>query len=253
MLLTLDTAWLLGTLLVALRLAALLALSPLFTLGRPPPRVALLLVLVGAAALNSVLGQYAALDLRGLDALFIALARELAVGMLMAFGLHCAFGALNFGGRILDLQMGFGVANLVNPASNEQSPLLGMALLIAGVLTFFLWHGHHWLLRALLQSYHWFPLGAPLRGFALAPVVQQFGLMFSLGFLLVAPVVAFLLLLDAGMAIAARTMPQMNMFMLSMPIKILVGLAVLAASTPLLKTLFERLFESLFLYWQRLA
>lgn len=253
MLLTVDTAWVLGTLLVALRLGALLALSPLFSLGRPPARVLVLVVFMFAAALNTVLAQYAALDIQRVDQLLIAMARELAVGVLMAFGLHCAFAAFSFGGRILDLQMGFGVANLINPSSHEQSPLLGFALLIAGALTFFLWDGHHWLARGLLQSYGWFPLAAPLGAIALAPVLQQFGLMFSLGFALVVPVVAFLLLIDVAMAIAARTMPQMNLFMLSMPVKILVGLSVLAASAPLLKGLFNQIFVSIFHYWQRLA
>jgi flagellar biosynthetic protein FliR len=50
---------------------------------------------------------------------------EFFIGALMAFGLFAAFGAFLFGGRILDLQMGFGVANLINPSTNTQGPLLG--------------------------------------------------------------------------------------------------------------------------------
>jgi flagellar biosynthetic protein FliR len=99
--------------------------------------------------------QYAALHIDGIDTLLIAIVRELAVGALMAFGINCAFAAFSFGGRILDLQMGFGVANLVNPSSNEQSPLIGMVLLVVGVLTFFLLNGHHWLARGVVQSFRW--------------------------------------------------------------------------------------------------
>jgi flagellar biosynthesis protein FliR len=184
--------------------------------------------------------------------LLIAAVRELSVGLLMAFGMHCSFAAFSFGGRVLDLQMGFGVANLLNPSTNEQAPLLGTGLLMVGAMTFLLVDGHHWLAKGFVQSYQWFPLGAPLRAISLSAIVQQFGLMFSLGTVLVAPVVIVLLLLDGAMAIAARTMPQMNIFMLSIPIKIGVGLLVLALSVPYMKGLFERIFASIFAFWNTL-
>jgi flagellar biosynthesis protein FliR len=84
-------------------------------------------------------------------------------------------------------------------------------------------------------------------------IVAQFGLMFSLGTVLVAPVVAVLLLLDAGLAMAAKTMPQMNVFMISIPVKIVVGLLMLAALAPFLSGILRRIFESIFTYWQALA
>jgi flagellar biosynthetic protein FliR len=96
-------------------------------------------------------------------------------------------------------------------------------------------------------------LAKPLAAISLAAIMQQFGLMFSLGFILVSPLVVILLLLDVAMAIAARTMPQMNIFMLSMPIKIAIGLSMLAISAPHLKNIFQRVFESIFEYWSHLA
>jgi flagellar biosynthetic protein FliR len=252
-LITIETGWLLGAMLTSARLAALLALSPLFSLARIPARILLLITLILAVAINNTVQQYTTLAIDSFDQLLVAMLREVAVGALLAFGINCAFAAFSFGGRILDLQMGFGVANLVNPASNEQSPLIGMVLLLVGVLTFFLLNGHHWLARGFMQSFQWFPLAAPLRSISMQAILQQFGLMFSLGFILVAPLVVVLLLLDAAMAIAARTMPQMNIFMLSMPIKIAIGLVLLAVTAPLLKNIFQRIFESIFEYWNLLA
>jgi flagellar biosynthesis protein FliR len=252
-LITVQTGWILGALLTSVRLAALLLFSPLFSLARLPPHINVLMILAFAVAINTSLQQYTTLSIDRPDQLFIAVARELAVGALMAFGINCAFAAFSLGGRILDLQMGFGVANLVNPSSNEQSPLIGMVLLVVGVMTFFLLNGHHWVARGVMQSFQWFPLAAPLHSISLGAIVQQFGLMFSLGFVLVSPLVVVLLLLDAAMAIAARTMPQMNIFMLSMPIKIAIGLSLLAISAPLLKGIFQHIFESIFEYWQLLA
>ena len=250
---TVEIGWILGVLLTSVRLAALLMLSPLFSLVRIPTQISVLITLVFAVSINSVVQQYSTLAIDGLGQLVIALIRELAVGALMAFGINCAFAAFSFGGRVLDLQMGFGVANLLNPSSNEQSPLLGMLLLLVGVLTFFALNGHHWIARGFVQSFQWFPLAAPIGSISLAAIMRQFGLMFSLGFLLVAPVVVILLLLDVAMAIAARTMPQMNIFMLSMPIKIAVGLTLLATTAPHLSNFFQRIFDSIFEYWNLLV
>lgn len=249
MAITMDMRWLLAAVLISARLGALLLMSPLFSLTRMPAQIWIGMILVFSVALNVCLGQHEQITITDIQQLLVAVVREIAVGGLMAFGVHCAFAALLFGGRVLDLQMGFGVANLLNPASNEQSPLLGMILLLVGVLTFFLVQGHHWLVRAILQSYQWFPLAAPLPAISLHAIVGQFGIMFSLGTLLVAPVVIVLLLLDGAMAIAARSMPQMNIFMLGIPLKIGVGLLLLAASIPFLRGVLQRIFQSIFAYW----
>jgi flagellar biosynthesis protein FliR len=248
-----ETQWVMSVLLVAVRMAALLWATPLFSIGNVPARVRLILTLVFSAGIVAI-QPMARLDAEPTLIGFAGAAFiELAVGLLMAFGLHCAFGAFSFGGRLLDLQMGLGVASLINPSSSEQEPLLGTVLLVVGVMTFFLLGGHHAVATALVQSYGWFPLGKPITNLEPGVIVAQFGLMFSLGTVLVAPVVAVLLLLDAGLAMAAKTMPQMNVFMISIPVKIVVGVLMLAALSPLLSGIFRSIFESIFTYWRALA
>jgi flagellar biosynthetic protein FliR len=249
----LDVQWLLGVLLIATRLAVLLLMSPLLILGRIPTRIVFFMTMIFAVAINNCVQQYTSLAIISSMDLVVGMIRELSIGFLMAFGLHCAFAAFEFGGRILDLQMGFGVANLLNPATHEQSPLLGTALLMTGVMTFYLLQGHHWIAKSILQSYQWFPLGGGFPELHPEPVIKQFGLMFSLGMLLVSPAIIVLLLLDGAMAIAVRTMPQVNIFMLSIPVKIAIGLLVLAMSVPLLKDIFQTIFLSIFSFWSELA
>lgn len=253
MLVSVQVQWLIAIVLIAGRLAALLFMSPLFSLVRVPIRVMVLLTLVFAAGVNSCIEPHSYLAITNIFELLRLILREVWIGLLMAFGIHCAFSAFSFAGRILDLQIGFGVANLLNPSTNEQSPLLGMALMVVGVMTFFLLQAHHWLLRGVIQSYTWFPLGGGWPQHLLKTIVHQFGLMFSFGMALVAPVVVVLLLIDGAMAIAVRTMPQVNIFMLSIPIKIVVGLLVLASSVPLMRIVFQRIFTAIFSYWTALA
>jgi flagellar biosynthesis protein FliR len=253
MLIRIESQWLLLIALISVRLGAFLWATPLFSLGTVPARVRLMIVLmfsVGLAAVAPTAGTEALFTTGGwLRAAIL----ELAVGSLMAFGVHCAFAAFSFGGRLLDTQMGFGVASLINPSSNEQEPLLGTALLAVGVLTFYLLDGHHLVARAMVQSFQWFPVGRPLSELSLQPIVAQFGLMFSLGTVLVAPVVAVLLLIDIALAMVARAMPQMNVFMLSIPVKIAVGLMVLAISASFMQGVLRWIYESIFAYWQALV
>jgi flagellar biosynthesis protein FliR len=249
--LSLDMDVPLKVLLVSMRLAAILWVTPLFAIGRVPARVKVLAVLVFAAALTWT-APLSTASLAGI-ALPLGMLSELLVGALMAFGVHCAFGALQFGGRLLDLQIGFGVASLINPSTEEQEPMLGTLLLLAGVMTFYLVDGHHWFVRGLVQSYEWFPLGRLPTDLDLQVVVAQFGLMFTLGTVLVAPVIAVLLLIDAGLAMAAKTMPQLNVFLLSIPVKIAVGLLTLAACAPYVAWALGRILEAIFTYWRMLA
>jgi flagellar biosynthetic protein FliR len=244
--------WLLTVSLVSVRLAALLWSTPLFVLGKIPARVFVLLVIAFGAALTFVVPAASFAGPANIGSWLHAAVGELLIGLLMAFGLHCAFAAFSFGGRLLDLQIGFGVATLINPASEEQESLLGTVLLVAGVMTFYLLDGHHLVVKAVAQSLQWFPIGRSLAELPMAALLKQFGLMFSLGVVLVAPVVTTLLLVDIALAMASRTMPQMNVFMLSIPVKIVVGLGVLAASTAFMPGIFRRIYQAIFQYWAAL-
>jgi flagellar biosynthetic protein FliR len=96
------------------------------------------------------------------------------------------------------------------------------------------------------------PPGAWLGDFDLAVVIAHFGAMFSFAIAIVAPVIFSILLLDVGLAVMARTMPQMNVFIVSLPLKILTGLSVAALSMHTFTPLMEKIFEAMFVFWQNI-
>lgn len=246
-----DMSWVTQIVLVSLRLSALLLLTPIFASARMPVRIRVLWVIGLAVVLVSALPLQADLEPLTTAGFIRAAFYELFLGGLLAFGLFTAFAAFLFGGRILDFQMGFGVANLIDPVTNTQNPLIGSVLNMMAVATFFLLNGHHYLIRGIAYSLERVPPGTALHDFHLGPVVAQFGLMFSFGLALVAPAVIALLLVDVGMAFAARTMPQVNMFIVGLPLKIFVGLAMLALSLRYMSPLLQRIYESIFRYWEQ--
>ena len=228
-----QAAWVTGVLLLSLRLSAVLLLTPLLA-GATVPGVVRALLVLGLSALVAL----------GLPAGVVATASgpptspgalvqggltELALGATLALGIHVAFASFAMAGELLGIQMGFGLAQAVDPGTAGSVPLLSSALGQAGVLVFFLADGHHALLRGVAYGLERFPLGRPWPLDAAAgPVLAQVASLFTLGFALAAPVVLCLLLLELALGIVARNLPQLNMIALGFPVKIVVGLLALA-------------------------
>lgn len=249
MITTIDAAFLTTLWLVFCRLGSFLLLSPIFVLAQVPVRIKIFLLLALAFCLAQFLVAGNAVEAASsLVHLVGMMLGEVMIGSAMAFGVFTAFSAFLLGGRLLDLQMGFGVANLIDPSSQEQAPLMGTVLYMASVLTFFLVDGHLLLLESVAFSFEIRPPGIFSFDFEPALIIGQFGLMFLYGLILFAPAVFTLLLIDVGMAVAARTMPQVNMFIVSLPLKILVGLIVFTLSLPLIKVLLDRLYQDMFFF-----
>ena len=122
-----EFIWIVAVMLVSIRIGAILLLTPLFALGGVPGNIRVLAsvglaaVLVGALAVPlptvTTLGQLANAALT-----------EAVVGMALAFGVFAAFAAFQLAGRILDMQLGFGVATLIDPSTRTHAPLLGTIL-----------------------------------------------------------------------------------------------------------------------------
>ena len=246
-----EIGYVTALLLMFVRVSALLLLSPLFAVTQLPVKIRVLFLLALTAMLLAGLQISDPIAPNNLAELFQAAIFELFIGAIMAFGLFAAFGAFLFGGRILDLQMGFGIANLIDPVTQNQGPLIGTLLNLAAVMAFFTMDGHHMLLRGLAYSLAQIPVGQGFGSLSIDAVVGQFGRMFIFGIMLVASAVFALLLLDVGLAITARTMPQLNIFIVGMPLKIFAGTVVLIFSLNYLGPLLKKIFESIFRYWEQ--
>jgi flagellar biosynthetic protein FliR len=246
-----ETAWIAAVLLVSIRFAPVFVMTPVFATMQLPARMRVFLVLALAATVVTASGTRALGVPQQPGDLVVAALGELMLGALFAFGLFAGFAAFLFGGRLLDMQMGLGVASLLDPATRSQAPLLGTLLNLLAVMLFFGVDGHHLIIRGMAYSLERFPPGAFGGKFDVAAVVAMFGSMFTFGFALVAPIVVALFLIDVGMAIMSRTMPQLNVFNLAVSVKIFVGLIMLAWSVQYMAPLMHRIFGAIFGYWAR--
>lgn len=249
--LSLDPAWLTAVLLITLRLGAIFVATPILAEANIPAMVRVLLVVAIAVALTGSLPQASVTMPQDFATLLSSAVGELALGAAMALGILLAFGGFSLGGRLLDVQTGFAVGQVFDPVSRQPLTVLTAALNRLAVVVFFCLNGPGLLLRALAISLERFPPGQPWPlGIAALPILKQAATAFAYGFSLAAPLVLCLLLLDFGLGVLARNLPQMNIFMLGLPIKTVCGLFALALWLPATGHAMTRLYESIFVMWQ---
>lgn len=247
-----DVMWLALVLLVTLRIAPFFVMTPVFGSAPAPALFRVVLTIALAAGIIAASGAILVSPLSGADQLVRYAISEVVVGASLAFGLAAAFGAFLFAGRLLDFQFGFSLANLIDPATRTHAPLIGTALNLAAVTIFFVADGHLLVLRALAQSLEHFPPGRSLADLNVAAVAAQFGTVFTVGLAVAAPALVAVFLLDVAFAIASRSMPQMNVFIIAIPFKTALGIGALALSLKYVGGAMQKAFGSVFLYWNAL-
>lgn len=172
--------------------------------------------------------------------------REVVTGGLIGFGFATIFWAVRMAGDLVGLQMGFAIVNVIDPNQTEQVSLIGEFKYILATLILFAIDGHHLMIAALVDSYRLIPLGlASFNDTAFNAVIRLTATVFVTAVKVGAPVMITLLLTDVALGIVARTVPQMNIFIVGFPVKIGIGFLILGAALPLLAQLFTRSFAEL--------
>ena len=249
MTLSIDLAWLTGTLLLAARIAAATVLTPVFGPTQIPAPVRVLIALALSAFLLLAI-PIALPPLESAAGLAVATVGELLLGASLAFGFLVAYSATQLAGRVLDIQLGYGAASVLNPTTQTPAPLIGTVFGMAAVAVFLAMDGHHVLLRALALSVEHYPPGTLAFDHDFSEHLTFSGAMFTFGLALAAPVMLSLLLSDIALAVMARSMPQLNIFVLSFSVKIVLGLIGLAISIKFAGGVLTALFESTWRFWE---
>ena len=159
MTLRIDAAWIALVLLVGLRIAPLFFMAPVFGSAPAPQLFRTILIVALSATIVAATGIALPQAPVSLGQLIAWGASEIVLGAALAFGLAAAFAAFLLAGRLMDFQLGFSVANLIDPVTRTQAPLIGTGLNLLAVTLFFAVDGHHVLLRTLALSLEHFPPG----------------------------------------------------------------------------------------------
>lgn len=177
----------------------------------------------------------------------VALLTELFVGWLIGFVAFVSFSAINMAGKIMDMQVGFAIVNVVDPTSGQQIPLIGSFLYNLSVMIFLVVNGHHMIIAALAESFRAVPLLTAEPSLSLAAIFTDFTAgVFLTGMKIALPVTFAILLTNTGLGILARTMPQLNIFVVGLPMHIMIGLGMLMMVIPFYVLFLDVLFNEMY-------
>ena len=165
---------------------------------------------------------------QSLTSYIFLIAKELLLGLMMGFISYLIFSAFYIAGQLIDMRIGFGMVNVFDPISNVQVPITADFYVVLATLFMLATDSHHLLILAVSDSYTLIPLGAAnFGGTVVKQLVDLFYHVLVIGFRIAAPMTVAILITDVALGIISKAMPQMNVFMLGMPLKILLGLFVM--------------------------
>ena len=176
----------------------------------------------------------------------IGIACEILTGVIIGFLIRLIFAGIQLAGDLAAFQMGFSVANVIDPMSSSQVPVISQLIYMFAILIFLTTNAHHWVLRSLVESFTLIPpFGFHSSGALMARLTQAAGEMFVIAVKAGSPVIVSLLLVSLGLGLVGRTVPQMNVFMVATPVNILVGFLFLSLSLPMMMTFLSQLLNGL--------
>jgi flagellar biosynthesis protein FliR len=221
-----------GFMLVLARVGGLFVLAPGFSSKMIPVRAKLMLAFAISLAIMPIAthGQHVPGNAGVMVTMLFA---ELLTGIAFAMPLAVLGAAVSAGAGLIDTLIGFSFAAQIDPITNQQNAVMAQFYSLFATMVFFLTGGDHLMIQGLAASYRLLPLGqAPNIDALAASVPASLEQVFSIGLEISAPVVIALVISDAAFGLISRAVPQMNVFFVGMPAKILLGLAVVGASLP---------------------
>ena len=228
---------------VFIRVSGLFVSAPLFSSrGIPVPVKALVAFVLSLVVFPNVHPFVP----RGTFELFIIALKEFSLGIFLGFLGRILFASFEMAGVFMGFQIGFGIANLLDPFSGEHISVLSQLENILAVLVFLAVDGHHLFLKALLGTFKTVPIGLfSIKGEVVEVLIKKTASMFVTAFELWLPVMVAVLLSHISLGLIAKTAPQLNIFVIGLPLQIALGLLVLTLTMPLIFDFFSREFYRL--------
>lgn len=219
---------------VGCRIAGVIFFNPIFGRRNIPGMVKIGLSL--GIALNAAYGlmNVVVVDYTAID-LLISMIKEFAVGFAMGFVIQLFLSIFHLGGELIDLQMGISMALMYDPTSNSQISISGNLITIMYTLMFFITNSHIALLAIAVKSFEVIPIGlGGVSNKVGVYFIELFGYILVYAVQLALPIIVTEIIVEVAVGILMRVVPNINVFVVNLQLKLLVGLIVLITIIPVL-------------------
>ncbi|WP_446897144.1 fused FliR family export protein/FlhB family type III secretion system protein [Clostridium sp. LBM24168] len=241
-----DTLYFTALVLVSIRIFCFFALVPIFFPSGTPGAVKVGLTLVIAYILMPGINYSSINDINSTLPFILNCLNEVSAGLTLGFLTNLCFSMVRFAGNVMDMQVGFAMMSMFDPSSSSNTTLIERLLYWFSMVIFLIVDGHHMLIRSIIESFDIIKLG----NFFLAQgsinlIIKAFIEYFSIAVQIAVPIILIILFTDLTMSLIARTVPQLNIMILGLPVKIMVGLVSFCLALPILLKLIENSFNAI--------
>ena len=218
-----------------IRVISFMFVAPFFSMSNMPRRIRIgFSFFVALLLYQSVPRQSIVYDT--LIGYSVIVMKEVLTGLLIGFAANLCASIVSFAGHIVDMEMGLSMASMFDPTTKETSTITGIYYNYMVLLMLMISGMHRYLIQALAETYTLIPVnGAVIRTDTLLAAMLEFMANYIIiGFRICLPIFAVMTILNAVLGILAKVSPQLNMFVVGIQMKVLVGLSILFLSTSML-------------------
>jgi flagellar biosynthesis protein FliR len=230
------------------RIGACLMVAPAFSAAGVPVRIRVVLAAAIALVIAPLVPAPAGIEPLSVAGVMVTV-QQIVIGAALGFCLRIIFDAVEVGGQLIANSMGLSFAYNIDPLHGTETPVVGQLYGILVLLTYLALDGHLRLIETLVNGFHTLPVStAGLGSGGLWQLVEWGTQIFGAALAIALPGVAALTIVHVGFGVMSRAAPQLNLFAVGFPISLLLGLAVVLASLPMLQSSFVRLIGDAFAF-----
>jgi len=223
-----------GFFLVLARVSPLFLMAPLFSSKMIPGRVRTVIAVALAIGLTPVVvgDQKISMDVWTYGGLIV---KELLIGLAFAFALGAMFAAIGVAGSFLDYFVGLSFGSLVDPVTGTNTTVISQLYSLVGVVIFIAIGGEDWVLAGFARTFDLVGLTeTPSLGTLVAGVNDAFVGIFAAAVQIAGPIMLAMILTDAAFGVVSRVVPQLNVFGVGFPVKLILGILLIGVTLPYL-------------------
>ncbi|MFH1081211.1 MAG: flagellar biosynthetic protein FliR [Pseudomonadota bacterium] len=246
----LTTEHILGFTFIFVRISAMLVMIPVMGERSVPLRVKAGLALLIALLVFPVIH----LDMPHLQvdadaeiiAITLAMTGEVMIGLIIGFAASMIFAGIRFAGDMIGIQMGLSIVNVIDPVSSTQVSIMAEFQYLFAMLVYLAVDGHHMFISAIFDSYRFVtPFAHHVSASLIQSILMYSKELFVTAVKICAPVMAVLLFSNVALGVVARTVPQINVFIVGMPLQVATGLIIFGLTIPVFVSVVQRALDSL--------
>ena len=230
-----NTAYFLGIFLIFLRVGTFLMIGRIFFPSGTPAIVKAFFAFILSYMLIGGIDYSAVDSINNNFVLVFYCINEVMTGLILGIIVNICFDFIKFAGAWMDTHIGLSMINLFDPSSQSTSTLLSNVFHWLAIIVFFLIDGHHMLIKTLIESFQVISLGKTIvYQETINQVFLSISKYFVIGLKIAIPIVLIIIICDLCMGLVSRSVPQLNVMILGMPLKILVGFLSIMIALPIL-------------------